>query len=691
MKFLRSALRRRICRTVATSVLLAVSLVATSAIPALAASNPSAKPLTPQTAEAFLDDFFASPYVESDYAGASVVIVQKDRIIAQKGYGYADLEKESKVNPGETVFRVASVSKTFTAVAIMQLVEQGKVDLQADIRTYLDSLEFENPYATPVTVEHLLTHRSGFEIRDPQPGDLHVDFSKQVSIEAFAKEHMPPVVREPGSSYMYDNFAYLLLGLIVQEVSGEPYEAYMEKHIFQPLQMEHSGFLLEGELLEHLATGYDSDFEPIPAYATTPTVMPHAGMVSSAGDIGALMIALLNDGKAPSGRILSKESAEAMFVYRSSMHAVLPDTTYGFEAAFQLPEAGSSPSVLTKAGDVPGYSSYLVLIPEHDTGFFLTNSGQGGVRHTFYSMFMNTFFPEYSQPAKLPPVQPTPVAELKKLDGLYYDLRLHSLLSTVAAKGDGLLTISDGYLGERTLRQVGDNLFIDEISKQFTAFHSDGKTVYMKEPYLNTLGYSHKTGQPAGFSDIAADHPYAPYIHALQSLNHYPNQPGGLFHPEQPVTRAEFVRNFLHINGVSSIPPEKYAFFDIEGHPDAAYIQLAYELGMLPPSNDGYFQPERPITRQEAAAMLWNLYRWTYPEELFEDVKLAGKTNDWAIPGVKMMVAFGYHGPEVEIKEDGAADFHSLRPMNRQEEAALLYQVLLQPIDIIASELMQEH
>lgn len=695
MRFLPTISRTHVPGKMAAAFLLAVSLISSSTVPALASSDPplaqSRQPLTADTAEAFLDDFFSTPYVEPYYVGASVVIVQGDQIIAEKGYGYADLEEQTPVDPAQTVFRVASVSKSFTAAAIMQLAEQGKIDLQADIRNYLDGIKVENPFDRPVTVEDLLTHRSGFEIRDPFRNDLHEDFDKYVSIEEYVQKHMPPVVREPGSSYMYDNFAYLLLGLIVQEVSGEPYEDYMQNHIFDPLGMENSGFLPEGELLENMATGYDGANQPIGPYATTPTIMPHGGMLTTAEDIGAFMIALLNQGEAPSGRILSEESVDSMYVYRSAIHPVLPDTTYGFEAGFQIPEAGSSPSVVTKAGDLPGFSSYLVLIPEHDTGVFLTYNKQGGLRNLFYPQFLSAFFPEYTAPAELTPEPESSVEELAKLNGLYSDLRIRSLVSTVTAEEDGVLTISDAFLGPRQLHQVDDNLFIDEITRQFTAFETDGNSVYMKEPYLNPLGYAQKGQQPSGFRDVAADDPYAHYILSLQSLNLYPNEQGAMFYPHQPVKKGEFVRNLLLASGYHVNTSDEYAFSDIKGHPDADYIQAAYEIGMVSASENGKFQPNRVITRQEAAVMNWRLLRLQYPDELFADVKLSGKTDEWAVPAVKMMVALGYHGPEVDVKEDGSVDFQSVKPMNRQEEAALLYQMLTKPINEIITERMEKH
>jgi CubicO group peptidase (beta-lactamase class C family) len=679
------------------SFVLLSTFVLSAPIPSYAAEQtqqtetPSETLLTPESAAAFLDQFFASELVKPHYVGAAVVIVRDGQVIAQKGYGYANAAEQEKVDPEQTVFRIASVSKTFTAVAVMQLAEQGKIDLNEDIRAYLPGIEFDNPYDTPITVAHLLTHRSGFAARDPQKDDLHTDFDRYVSIEDYVNLHMPQVVREPGTSYMYDNFAYLLLGLIVQNVSGEPYEQYMENHLFKPLGMEHSGFELKGHLLERLATGYDAQNQPMEPYVFSPTIMPHGGMLATAEDIGKFMIAFLNGGETENGRILSRQSVEAMSEYRFQIHPLLPETTYGFEAAAQLPLAGSNDAILTKLGDLPGNSSLLLLIPEQKTGVFLTYNKNGALRDQFYGQFMAAFFPEYTVPQEFAEFQPPAADDLQQFTGLYADLRLPSIVSLVEADQQGKLTIRDAFLGPRTLRQVDDNLFVDELTQRFTAFKVDENngTVYMKEPNLNPLGYARKGAKPVGFADVDETSAYAPYILALQSLGHYPNGTGEAFQPERPVTRAELVYHLLTISGLKGSNSPEYAFQDIAGHPLASYIQAANELGMAAGDGKGYFYPDRPATRQEAAVMVWNIYRQLYSDEWFAEVKLAGETAEWAIPAVKMAVALGLHGPEVTRTEDGAANFHSRQPVTREQAAAFMYQLLLQPVDQIVSERMK--
>ncbi|MFD0588628.1 serine hydrolase [Paenibacillus sp. GCM10027627] len=680
----------RLVKTV-TAAVLSLSLMVPAIGASAAADAARGKELDSTSATTFLDQFFSSEMAKQNYVGASVVVVKDGKVLAQKGYGYADQEKKKPVDPASTVFRVASVSKTFAATAMMQLVEQGKVGLQDDFTKYVKDLKFSNPFGKPVTIEHLLTHTTGFEIRDPKPGDIHNDFEKVVDIDDYVRENMPPVVREPGASYMYDNFASMLVGLIVQNVSGQPFEQYMEQNVFKPLGMNNSDFLNHGKLKSQVAVGYTADHQPIEPYTVTPTVMPHGGMLSTAEDIGKYMIAFLNGGATGANRILSEKTVASMEEYRSEIHSLLPNTTYGFEAAMQLPEAGSSKKVITKAGDLPGNSSYLFLIPEQNTGVFITYNQTGILRNLFYPQFISTFFPQYASAALFEAFEPNE-KQLAEFKGFYSDLRLQLLISSVDPDGVGDLIISDSILGPRALKQVDDNLFIDTLTKQFTAFQLDknGKVQYMKEPYLNPLGYAQKGATAAGFADVKADSPYANMIHTLQSLGYYPNDAAISFKPQQNVTRAEYVQQLLGFIGLEGSETEELAFTDLEGHAAAAFIQQAYELGMVNGNGKGKFHPNKVITRQEAAVMMWRLLAGQYEPEAFQGIKLAGKTDKWAVPAVQMMVAFGYHGPEVKISKDGATDYQSKKALTREELAAILYTSLTTPIDQIYAALLQQ-
>lgn len=636
--------------------------------------------LTTEQANAFLESFFKDPDVQSMYQGAAVSIVKDGDIVIEAGYGFSDVHNEEKVNPDHTLFRIASVSKSLTAVAVMQLVEQGLLDLDEDIQTYLGDIQVENPFDQPVTLRHLLSHTSGFEIRDPQPTDFHDDFTLFVGIEDYIRATMPPVVREPGTAYMYGNFDSLLQGLIIQNVSGEPYEAYMENHIFAPLEMNDSGFLLTEDLLEQVAVGYDPAGEPLDPYTIVPTIMPHGGMLTTVADMSKFMIAFLDDESSDSTRILEKASIEEMSEYRVSSHDLLPNTTYGFESSRRLPGVGSSQHILTKAGDLTGYSSDIWLIPEENVGVFLTYNNNAPLRDMLFQGFIAHFFPQYAMPAGLDLYESEEAADLNRFVGYYQDLRLSTIVSTVKLASEGSLTLSNAFMGEFPLHQVDELLFMDDNGMLFGfVANEDGTIAYLDEPYLNPLGYAGKTVDAAGFGDIEAGHPYAEYIHALQSLGLYTNDAEELFEPERSVTRAEYITNLLRVSGLngSNNPP---AFTDVVDHPAAQDIQFAYEMGLIIGNGQGLFHPDRPITRQEMATIVWRSYVALFPSEQFADVSLSGETDEWAIDAVKMMVGLGIFGPEIELSADGSVDFLSKQPLLRQEEAAHHYKLLTSPI-----------
>lgn len=691
----RAALWTRTLLSAALVLTLTAPAVQAAAVPPASPAAPAAaatgKPLTAENVDAFLKPFFSSKDVQAQLAGAVVVVVKDGKTVVKEGFGYSDKAAKTKVDPDKTVFRMASVSKTFNAVAAMQLVEQGKLDLKADFQTYTGKMNFDNPFGVPVTVADLLTHTTGFRIQDPLPEDINQDFTTKVSIEEYVVKHMPPVVRKPGTSYMYDNFASMLLGLVVEKASGMPYEDYMQQHVFAPLKMDSSGFLLEGKLKDNLATAYDATGKAVDLYTLTPTVMPQGGMLSTGDDIAKFMTAFLNGGAAGTNRILKTDTVQAMEEYRSSIHPLLPNTTYGFEAAFQLPGAGSSPKIITKAGDLIGFSTYMFLIPEQNTGVFIGYNQQSALRELFYPGFIQTFFPQYAAPVKLDTYKPMSAEALKAFTGYYSDLRMKSLVSTVSVQ-NGTLMINDALLGSRKLIQIDDNLFTDELTGKLTGFalKADGQSAYMKEPYLNPFGSAQRGPDGVGYADVPAGHPYATPVKMLQSLGYLPNDASLSFQPDTGITRAQYVRLMMESSGLKGSTTEKLAFPDLQGHPDAAYIQQAVELGMIEGTASGEFQPDRVITRQEAAVMIWRLYKQQYPDKLFEKVKLSGTTDQWAVPAVKMAVALGLYGPDFKPDAKGAVDYKSKAALSKKENAAILYALFTNPINQIVTKLSQQ-
>ena len=185
-----------------------------------AASSPAQGPTDPAELEAFLDDFFAGAMEEYHIAGAAIAVVKDGQLFFAKGYGYADIKNKIPVDAEQTIFRIGSVGKTLTWTAVMQLVEQGKLDLDADVNTYLD-FRIPETYPQQITLKHLMAHTSGFE--DRLIGSLVSDASDVIPARQWLISHMSARVRPPGEAAGYSNYNAMLAGYIVARVSGEPY------------------------------------------------------------------------------------------------------------------------------------------------------------------------------------------------------------------------------------------------------------------------------------------------------------------------------------------------------------------------------------------------------------------------------------------------------------------------------------
>ncbi len=189
--------------------------------------------------EAFFDGIFPLQLERSDIAGASVLVMKDGNVLLEKGYGYADVKTKKAVDPGATIFRLASISKLFTWVSVMQLVEEGRLNLDTDVNHYLD-FQIRAAFDKPITLRNLMTHTGGFE----ESGDdiIITDPKQAVSLRQYLIDNQPMRIFPPGEIPAYSNYGVGLASYIVQRASGEPFERYVQEHIFTPLGMTHSTF-----------------------------------------------------------------------------------------------------------------------------------------------------------------------------------------------------------------------------------------------------------------------------------------------------------------------------------------------------------------------------------------------------------------------------------------------------------------
>src|SRR5262245_58391874 len=252
----------RTCRVVALTILVAglisavpVQVRAETSVPS-PAHEPEKRELTdPGELESFIADFLAAQIEPNHVPGATISVVKDGQLFFANGDGYADLENRVPVNPDTTIFNTGSVGKPFTWTAVMHLVEQGKLDVNADVNTYLD-FKLPATYPEPITLIHLMPHRPGFEER--LYGISASSPEKIVPLGQWLAHNIPARVRRPGEFASYSSYGASLAGYIVQRVSGMSYEDYIETNILQPLGMAHSIARQPPppELAAHMSKGY---------------------------------------------------------------------------------------------------------------------------------------------------------------------------------------------------------------------------------------------------------------------------------------------------------------------------------------------------------------------------------------------------------------------------------------------------
>jgi len=347
----------------------------------------------PVALEAFIDGL-VQPMMQSQNSPSGTVAIAKDgQLVFAKGYGYQDIEAGIPVDPAKTLFRPGSVSKLFTWVSVMQLVEQGRLDLDADVNTYLDGFRIRDTFDEPVTLRHILTHTAGFE--DGALGYLIIDDpAKAVPLREAMEKYQPVRVNPPGKQTAYSNYATALAGLIVQNVSGEPFSEYVRKHIFEPLGMENSSF--DEPLPEHLAsnmaksyrldagTFVEKPFEIITSFA------PAGAQSATATDMVRFGQAILNGGELDGQRILAPETVELMLTRAFSHDDRLMGMALGF---YEISENGTR--LVGHGGDTQYFHSYLGIDHEHGLTFFVSFGASGGsqVRSAFTPGLYDEFYP----------------------------------------------------------------------------------------------------------------------------------------------------------------------------------------------------------------------------------------------------------------------------------------------------------
>jgi len=384
---------------VATWVFAAPPPAITPAEPSPAAPTVVSAPQHPLTAEdvdAFLDGLIPAALNTAEVPGAVVVVVKGGQVLFQKGYGFADYAKHIPVDPDRTLFRPGSVSKLFTWTAVMQLVQAGKLDLDADVNGYLD---FNIPayHGKPVTLRDLMTHRGGFS---ETARDLLTYDKPPPPLDEVLKRYVPPRIFTPEEGPGYSNYGASVAGYIVQRVSGMPFETYVQEQIFTPLQMKSSTFVqpLPAALAPQMSKGYSTWDEEAPGFEVID--LPPAGSLSATGaDMAHFMIAQLQQGRYGAQQILSPQTAKQM---HETIWKAFPDLAGNALGFYQQNINGHR--VIAHAGDTNFFHSELALYLDDDVGTFISVNGVGKdgqgefIRDALFHGFADRYFPATPHP-----------------------------------------------------------------------------------------------------------------------------------------------------------------------------------------------------------------------------------------------------------------------------------------------------
>ncbi|MFZ2236041.1 MAG: serine hydrolase domain-containing protein [Dokdonella sp.] len=342
--------------------------------------------------EAWLDGFMPYAIGRGDIPGAIVVVVKDGQPLLEKGYGYADVAEHKTVDPATTLFRPGSVSKLFTWTAVMQLVEEGKVDLDADIDAYLD---FKIPPrdGKPITLRNIMTHTSGIE--ETARGLITSNPKDAIELGDYVKHWVPTRIFAPGVTPSYSNYATTLAGYIVQRVSGQPFDDYIEQHIFAPLGMQHSSFRqpLPPALQPLMSKGYKPGVvEPQGFEIVNPA--PAGSLSASGADMGRFMIAHLQNGEYAGQRILKESTAVQMHTSGLDILPPLNRMVLGF-----YEDNINGHRVIAHAGDTQWFHSDLYLFLDDGVGLFVSfnSPGKEGVagkiRGDLFKQFADRYLP----------------------------------------------------------------------------------------------------------------------------------------------------------------------------------------------------------------------------------------------------------------------------------------------------------
>ncbi|HSV88872.1 MAG TPA: serine hydrolase domain-containing protein [Bacteroidales bacterium] len=387
--------------------------------------------------EPFTDGLISTLLKENNIAGATFSLVENGQIRILKGYGFANVDEEIKVDPDSTLFRIASISKLFIWIGVMQMVEEGRLDLDRDINEYLEAFEIPATFPEPITLRALMTHTAGFEDQLYQLFVRNTD--EKLPLEEVLRTQMPKRVRPPFVQASYSNHGTGLAQYLVELASGMPFIEYAEQYIFEPLGMHNTTLLqpLPDDMLPQLSNGYifsGGKFAPKP-FELVP-LQSSGGASTTAADMARFMKSLLNN-TCLDGNCLLDSATFAQMTKPSFFHAdgVNPALLGFIDMSF------NGHKIFGHGGNTFLFHSNLAILPEKNLGVFYSfnTGGAGRLSRMVLQYLVDHYYPD---PRPLAETIELPSEYLQKFEGTYRTTRFsHTEIFKIFFL-DGLVTIT---------------------------------------------------------------------------------------------------------------------------------------------------------------------------------------------------------------------------------------------------------
>ncbi|MFH1663101.1 MAG: serine hydrolase domain-containing protein [Chloroflexota bacterium] len=346
-----------------------------------------------------IDDYITQQMEADNIPGLAVVVVQGDGVVYCKGFGVASIKTNLPVTP-QTIFDLASVSKSFTALGVLLLRDDGLIDLDASVQKYLPDFQPNDPMSSHITVRQLLNHTSGLPGAFSAP--LIFQQGDDEMAELVAVLSRVRLNREPGSSFEYADINYCLLGALIERVSGITFEDYMQHKIFIPLGMDNTTLYPEEAAALDRADGHQSMYGQVvarnmPIYRSA---LPAGWVMSCAEDMGKWLVAHLNAGYTAGGQIIPAADIKEAHTPAVMFNENGEETGYGMGWFIS---SADDVSIIWHGGDTPSFTADMILLPDYEMGVVvLVNSQACTIGHSIASGVANLVLGLELDPMQVP-------------------------------------------------------------------------------------------------------------------------------------------------------------------------------------------------------------------------------------------------------------------------------------------------